>query len=169
MSIYETGVPSMEQVRKVSPSEARRRKGPVAVIECFQRIPCDPCTKSCPRGAIKPLADINDIPEMDFDKCTGCGICVASCPGLAIFVVDESPADGTCRIAMPYEFSPIPSVGERVTLYDREGQEVGVGEVERVVPGKKPSGTTVVWVRCPAELSLVARHLSPAKGECNRE
>ena len=30
----------------------RIRKGPVAVIECYEEIPCDPCRTSCPKKAI---------------------------------------------------------------------------------------------------------------------
>ncbi|HHW17551.1 MAG TPA: 4Fe-4S binding protein [Firmicutes bacterium] len=155
-----TGIPTSEELARVTPPRERREKGPCVMIECFQRIPCDPCHYSCRFGAIKEFEDINDVPEVDWDKCTGCGMCIAACPGLAIFVVDESIGNEECRIAMPYEFVPLPEKGERVRLFDRAGTEVGTGVVERVIPGQKPQGTPVLWVRAPKELSLVARHLA---------
>lgn len=41
-----------------------------------------PCATSCPTGAVRPFEDINDNPSSDYSKCTGCGLCVAKCPGL---------------------------------------------------------------------------------------
>ncbi len=152
-----TGVPSRDDLAKVTPPAERRAKGPVVMVECFQRIPCDPCHHSCRSGAIKEFADINDLPEVDWDKCTGCGLCVAACPGLAIFVVDETVSETECLVAMPYEFTPLPAKGETVDVTDRGGVVLGKGTVERVIPGRKPAGTPVVWVKAAREYSLVVR------------
>jgi len=159
------GVPSTEDLAKVTPPAERRARGPVVMIECFQRIPCDPCHFGCRFGAIKPFADINDTPVVDWDKCTGCGLCVAACPGLAIFVVDETAGEDECLIAVPYEMSPVPSKGTPVKLLDRGGVEVGEGLVERVIPGRKPEGTTVVWLRAPKRFSLVVRGFRVGEAE----
>ena len=41
------------------PQEAwEKKKGGYVVIECPQRIPCNPCATSCPTGAVKPFVDI---------------------------------------------------------------------------------------------------------------
>lgn len=156
-----TGIPSRQQIESATPPESRRKQGAFVVIECFQEIPCDPCYHSCRFGAIKPFGSLNDIPHVDWDKCTGCGVCVAACPGLAIFVVDETLSDTQCLIAMPYEFLPLPQKGDPVYLLDRSGNKLGQGVAYRVVPGKKPQGTPVVWVSAPKQLSMEVRNLLP--------
>ena len=47
------------------PSEERMKKGPVAVCECLQRIPCNPCESSCPFHAITIGEDISNLPALD--------------------------------------------------------------------------------------------------------
>jgi len=71
-----TGSPSIEELEKSPgfPSKKRLLKGPVAVIECVQEIPCDVCGSACPFGAIK-VASISSLPELDEEKCTGCETC----------------------------------------------------------------------------------------------
>jgi len=156
--LLSTGIASREDIQKTTPPQRRREKGPFVVVECFQRIPCDPCYHACRFGAIKKMKDINDIPEVDWEKCTGCGVCVAACPGLAIFVVDETFSHDECLIAIPYEFTPLPKKGQRLLLLDRSGEPQGFGLTERVLPGKKPQGTPVVWVRALKGLSMVVRN-----------
>ena len=63
--LEKTGVPTKENIESVTPSKERLSKGPVALIECFQEIPCNPCYTSCKKGAIKELIDINDRPILD--------------------------------------------------------------------------------------------------------
>ncbi len=70
------------------PSEQRIKRGSVAIIECFQDIPCNPCEMKCPRNAIKVGIPITNLPELDEEKCSGCGLCVPWCPGLAIFILN---------------------------------------------------------------------------------
>lgn len=59
-----TGIPSAEELRGASgiPSQERMKKGPVAVIECVQEIPCNPCENACPFGAIKIGDPITNCP-----------------------------------------------------------------------------------------------------------
>ena len=105
-----------EEELKVSPgvpSEARRRKGPVATIECLEDIPCNPCESSCNVDAIFVGEDITNIPHLDGDKCVACQTCVYICPGQAIFMVDESLPNGMATVMMAYEYNPLPEKGGR--------------------------------------------------------
>ena len=88
-----------------------KKKGGYVVIECPKRIPCNPCYTSCPTGAVLPFEDINDTPKIDYSKCTGCGICVSRCPGLACFVIDMTYAEDKAVIKLPYELLPLPERG----------------------------------------------------------
>jgi len=145
VTLAETGIPSAEQVKSCYPPAEVRGRGPVAVFECFQRIPCDPCYWACPRGAVLEFQDINDLPRVDWARCNGCGLCVARCPGLAVFVVDETYAPGEGLLKLPHEFYPLPAEGEVVDALDRGGSRVGEARVVRVV-GKRRGDTPVVWI-----------------------
>jgi Fe-S-cluster-containing hydrogenase component 2 len=139
------------------PSAERRRKGPVAVIECPEEIPCNPCESSCKVDAIEVGSDIIDLPKLYEDKCIGCLTCVAVCPGQAIFVVDESLPDNRAAVTMPYEYLPLPQKGETVTALDRAGNALGDAVVTAVRQSKKNDQTVVVTIEVPREWSMRAR------------
>ncbi|MBR6899672.1 MAG: FAD-dependent oxidoreductase, partial [Bacteroidales bacterium] len=66
------------------PTEERMAAKPFVQIDCLYGFACNPCTFSCPQGAIsKPTT--SSTPTVDYDKCIGCMECVNHCPGLAIF------------------------------------------------------------------------------------
>lgn len=157
--ICKTGVPTKEDLQKVVPSAERLAKGPVAVIECFQSIPCNPCYTACKRGAIKEFRDINDLPEIDHDLCNGCGLCVSKCPGLAIFIIDETYSEKEALVKLPYEFVPLPKEGDTVKAMDREGRVVGEARVVKIQNGKYEDRTPVISVAVPKELSMVVRNI----------
>ncbi|MBN1155608.1 4Fe-4S binding protein [candidate division KSB1 bacterium] len=141
------------------PPPERRRAGRVIMIECVQNIPCNPCSTICPQGAITIEGDITNIPVVDFSKCNGCGLCVANCPGLAIFMVDESIGDNSAEVGIPYEFSPFPEKGEIVSVYDRSGKIICDGEIVRVRNPKSYNKTAVIYFRVPIQFSLDARFI----------
>jgi Fe-S-cluster-containing hydrogenase component 2 len=143
------------------PSEARRRKGPVAVIECTQDIPCNPCEASCKAGAISVGEDITNLPHLDEEKCVGCQTCVFMCPGQAIFMVDESLENGKARVTIPYEFFPLPGKGETVIALDRSGKELGEALVTAVRKTEKMDETSLVTLEVPREWSMRTRGLKP--------
>lgn len=128
-----TGVATREMVMTKFPPVERINRGPVAVVECYQKIPCNPCQTACPAGAIRIGEDINNVPQRDEGLCTGCGICVSKCPGLAIMIVDGSKSAETVEFRIPYEFLPLPEAGERVVGLDRAGQPVCEAKVLKVM------------------------------------
>jgi Fe-S-cluster-containing hydrogenase component 2 len=83
---------------------------------------------------------------LDENKCVGCGICVAKCPGLAIFIVDKTHSDTQGTISFPYEYSPLPVKGQKVEAVDRSGKVVGEGTVVKVLNTKGFDRTPVVSV-----------------------
>ncbi len=153
-SFRETGVLSAQELAGRLPSEARLRRGPCAVIECVEEIPCNPCEEACPVGAITIGEDITAPPTLDFERCTGCSTCLAVCPGLAIFLVDMSPGGGKAHLTLPHELLPVPEPGDGVELLSRAGEGLGRGAVVRT----RRAGTTwLVTVEVPEELLLEVR------------
>lgn len=130
------------------PSAERFMKGPVAIIECLQEIPCNPCKEACPYGAII-LEGLTERPRLDEEKCIGCGLCIAGCPGQAIFVVDKSGEEGL--VTFPYEYLPLPQKGMAVTAVNRAGEAVCEGRVTKVVDAKKMNKTRLVTIAVPLE------------------
>jgi Fe-S-cluster-containing hydrogenase component 2 len=162
--ITSTGVPSREELEKSSsvPKKERLNKGPVASIECVQLIPCNPCTNACIHGAIT-MQGFPCLPRLDVDKCMGCGLCVPCCPGQAIFVIDKTYSETEALVSFPYEFLPLPNVGEEVGAVNREGEVVGKGKVIRVLNPEKYNHTAVVTIAIPIELADEVRTISRKK------
>lgn len=131
--------------------------GARAVLECYQNIPCNPCVAACKQGAITMAEDINETPRLDADKCTGCGICVASCPGLAIFLVNRDFSDTEVEIGVPYELLPLPGKGEAVLALNREGEVLCEAKVTKVRTSKAFDRTAVVYIAVPEEHADEAR------------
>jgi len=138
---------------KINVDEKILEKGPLAVIECYQRIPCNPCETSCPNKAIFIGEDISEIPKIDYDKCTGCGICMRNCPGLAIFIVNGKEN----TITLPYEFLPLPKEGEIVKGVDRNGKEVCEAKVVKVL--KFPDKKNLITIKVPKSELMNVRHI----------
>ncbi|OGD35513.1 4Fe-4S ferredoxin [Candidatus Atribacteria bacterium RBG_16_35_8] len=152
-----TGIPTDDDLEKIIPGKKRLARGPVVIIECFQKIPCDPCAISCKFGAIKPFKDINDLPQVDFTKCTGCGICISSCPGLAIFVIDMNYSEGKALINLPYEMLPLPEKGEVVYALDRAGGKLGKAKVAKVL--KIKNKTNIISLEVPKSMAMKVRSI----------
>lgn len=151
MKEYEkTGVLSLKDLRL--PDKKQLEKG-VAIIECIQNIPCNPCVDACPFNAIS-MKDINALPIVDYDKCIGCGQCIGVCPGLAIFVVRY--IDDKALISIPYEFLPIPRVNDKVEALNRKGEFVDMVVVKKVV---KKGKTWVITVLANIEDAMNIRNI----------
>jgi Fe-S-cluster-containing hydrogenase component 2 len=134
------------------PTKKQLEKG-VAFLECVQEIPCNPCVESCPVHAIS-MKDINAPPVNDFEKCTGCTKCVGVCPGLAIFVVKIK--ENIAWITLPYEFVPVPKVGDIVQALDRAGDVRSKAIVKKVV---KQGKTMVITIEVNRTLAMDIRNI----------
>lgn len=121
-----------------------------AVIDCPQPIPCDPCLRACPRGAIRKDGGLTGLPAVDLTTCTGCGVCIPQCPGQAITVIDPTYAEGEGAVSLPYEFLPLPGKGQAVVTVDAVGRLVGQGRVVNVQAPASFDHTPVVTVAVPA-------------------
>lgn len=148
-----TGIPSRGELSQCPgiPSEERMRKGRVACIECVQQIPCNPCEGICPSGAITVGEQITNLPCLHEELCTGCGLCVANCPGLAITMIDKSFSPQEASIDFPFEYLPLPNVGDTVDAVSRSGEVVCKGVILSVKKLKAYFGTAVIRMKVPME------------------
>ena len=162
MALEKDGVLTLEELAKLPgmPSRERLEQGAVAVLECAQEIPCDPCEEACRSGAIQVGEPITNLPVLLEDKCNGCGLCIAACPGQAIFVVDLTYSDAEATVQLPYEFLPLPQKGEVVDGLDRAGERVCAARVVKVLNPKKFDCTPVITVAVPKEWAMVVRNIA---------
>lgn len=137
----------------------------VPIIECNQAIPCNPCQTSCPTGAITVSGNINSLPEIDYSKCVGCGVCVMKCPGLAIFMIQENAENNTDVVVIPWEFA-LPEKGEVVMALDKNGEPVCEGEIFKVV--KSSNKTHLVYLKVPTGYGRSVRNFARLQREDNR-
>ncbi len=149
----ETGIVDISNLK--IPTDEQLHKG-VAITECLQPIPCNPCKEVCPTNAIK-MDNINDPPDIDYDRCIGCALCVEVCPGLAMFVVRIR--ENKAMISLPYEMLPIPERGQAVKALDREGKIVGDAVVKAIKRGR----TNVVTVEVDKNLAMIVRNIKVEK------
>lgn len=156
--LEKNGIISQEQIESITPNQERLNRGAVAIPECFQKIPCNPCSVVCPKGAMLPMKDINELPVVNTDICNGCGICISHCPGLAIFVVDYTYGEKEALVKLPYEFLPRPEVNSFVTATDRSGNAVCRAKVIKVLDTKSQDKTAVISIAVPKELAMIVRN-----------
>lgn len=134
------------------------RVGVHPVIECTQNIPCNPCQDACPKGCISIGANITSLPiAVEHADCINCGMCVASCSGQAIFLVDEDCGDGTATVTIPYEFVPLPEAGTEGVALGRDGQKVCDAQVVSVKSIQAYDKTSLLTMRVPKEFAMSAR------------
>ena len=157
--LEKTGVPAASDLENVMPSEERLNRGPVAVIECFQNIPCNPCYTACSRNAIKEFEDINDLPNIDHEACNGCSLCVSKCPGLAIMIMDMTYSEHEALIKIPYEFLPLPKENDLVKGLDREGKPVCEAKVIKVMNPKSFDKTPILSIAVKKEFAKIVRNI----------
>ncbi len=134
------------------------RVGVHPVMECTQNIPCNPCQDACKKGCISIGSNITSLPiVVDSAQCINCGMCVASCSGQAIFLVDEDLGDGTATVTLPYEFLPLPEVGTKGNGLGRDGRAICEAEVVQVRSMKAFDKTNLLTIKVPKEYAMKAR------------
>lgn len=143
-----TGYPTKEQIKSKFPNEELLVK-PKAIIECFQEVPCNPCSTSCPVNAITIGENINKIPSIDFDLCIGCGKCVYSCPGLCIMVARVRGDRAVFKI--PYELLPVPVKGELWSGVNRTGEVICDALIEDIMKDGRTDRTILITASVPKE------------------
>lgn len=162
--LNKNGYLDMEEVKSVPgfPGDDVLSKKKCVVIECIQNIPCNPCEAACPQGAITVGEPITNLPVIDTEKCIGCGLCVAKCPGQAIFLVDQSKEEYD-TVTLPYEYYPLPEKDQEVYALTRDGKFLVMGKVSRIVMTKANDRTAVVEVTVPKGYGMEVRNISVDK------
>lgn len=128
------------------------------VIECTQNIPCNPCQDACKMGCIKVGDVITRLPEVDTTAaCIGCGMCVASCSGQAIFLVNEDTGDDYATVTLPYELLPYPQRGDKGMALGRSGDKVCDAEVVDIKTAPALDHTALLTIRVPKDMAMKAR------------
>ena len=108
------------------PGEERMKAKPFVQLDCLYGFACNPCTFSCPQGAISKPSTAS-TPTVDYNKCIGCMECVNHCPGLAIFGYNLQKQ--WCFLPIEYDVAE----GVEVFLVDNDGHKVGEGVIEKVL------------------------------------
>lgn len=107
------------------PTTERMNDKGFVVANCLYGFACNPCSFSCPQGAITK-SSTSVVPQIDYEKCIGCMECVAHCPGLAIFGYNLKKN----WLFLPIEYDA--NENEAVFLVNDKGEKVGEGVIEKI-------------------------------------
>ncbi len=136
-----------------------REQGVFPIFHCYQEVPCNPCTSVCPVGAIRTEQDeITGLPYItDLNACTGCGNCVAVCPGLSMILVDYRDDPRHPLVTLPYEiWRERVEVGQKVPVTDVDGAILGYYPVEKISIRRKYPGTMLVQIKVDKKVAKAA-------------
>lgn len=134
------------------PAQERINAKPFVQINCLYSFACNPCEFACSSGAITKTST-SDVPQIDFDKCTGCMDCVNQCPGLTIF--GYAPKKDLIFLAFEYFVKD----NETVFLVDNQGKKIGTGVIEKIL--KEPNKTNIARIKA---VDLHGEELLQVKG-----
>lgn len=125
-----------------------KKAGIHPVIECTQNIPCNPCQDACKFGCISIGSKITTLPIVVKEaECKNCGLCVASCSGQAIFLIDEE----MCNVTIPYELFPYPKEGMIGKGINRAGEKVCEAKVVSIKTSPGYDKTALLTINIPKE------------------
>ena len=156
----DSGVLTLKRLREIPgfPKESDYEKGLIAVIECDEDIPCNPCEDVCPNSAIIIGEPITNLPKFGPVRCNGCLKCIRICPGLCIFAVDKDYSEKESLIYIPYEYLPLPDKGTIVEALDRRGEYVCDAKVNKVISPSKNQATAVIGIIVPKKFYNSVRY-----------
>ncbi len=143
----------------VNRKQPDREQGVFPIFHCYQEVPCNPCTSVCPVNAIRTERDeITGLPYIiDIDACTGCGSCVAVCPGLSMILVDYRDDPEHPMVTLPYEiWRERVEVGQKVPVTDVDGAILGYYPVEKISTRRKYPGTLLVQIKVDKKVAKAA-------------
>ena len=146
--LHRDGIVSIDLTRSVFPNHVHLVR-PKAVLECFEEIPCNPCATSCPFDAIYIGDAIHHVPTINLEKCTGCGLCVVACPGLAIYTVQINQDKAVFKI--PYEMPGTMEVNQMVQAINRKGEVIGEAKIVGIKKPKTFDCTALVTIEVDIE------------------
>ncbi|QUH25815.1 hypothetical protein [Serpentinicella alkaliphila] len=90
-------------------------------------------------------------------------MCVASCSGQAIFLIDNDREDGYSYVTIPYEFLPLPEVTSKGQALDRSGTVVCEAKVIEIKSIKAYDLPHLVTFRVPEEMGTSTRFFRQLK------
>jgi ferredoxin len=102
--------------------------------------------------------NITELPRVCKEAvCVGCGLCVSACPGQAVFLINANFEPGYSSVSLPYEFLPLPVVGEEGEALDRSGKPVCRAKIVGVNTSSAFDKTTVLTMKIPSDMAEKAR------------
>ncbi len=139
--IYKDFVPK-ELMKPLTADDFKGREKKV-IISCPQDIPCNPCEAACKFDAIKIGENMTERPSVDFEKCSGCGLCIPKCPGRAIKVLQYNYSEEESALTIPFEFGETFKKDDAISVRNKAGQIICSGKILRVMSAKdkKDCGT----------------------------
>ncbi len=143
----------------VSRKQPVQEEGVFPIFHCYQEVPCNPCTSVCPVGAIRTERDeITGLPYIaDLDACTGCGSCVAVCPGLSMILIDYRDDAEHPLVTLPYEiWREGIDAGQKIPITDVDGAILGYYPVEKISTRRKYPGTSLIQVKVDKKVAKAA-------------